>query len=67
MNQKKDPLTIEDLAKEFPDNFQMTVHAIRSAQHDIRAGHATHVTDVLKDLRRNPHLTIEEKEEFDRE
>tara|TARA_A100000164_G_scaffold325926_1_gene311306 strand:+ start:47 stop:277 length:231 start_codon:yes stop_codon:yes gene_type:complete len=49
----KDTLTKEQIAKLFPDNFQLTIFAIAQAQQQINSGNVElNVSDLLNHIRK---------------
>ncbi len=50
----KKHLTNEELSKQFDDNFQLAIQAMRIAKRNIQAGHEVSLTDLLNQLRSNP-------------
>ncbi|MCB1106515.1 MAG: hypothetical protein KDK76_00290 [Chlamydiia bacterium] len=57
----RDELTKESYTTLFPDNFQLTHYAIQVAQKQIQSGNEDlNVTQMLKEIRKNPPEKIEE-------
>lgn len=63
----KETLTKEELAKLFPDNFQLTIFAIAQAQEQIHSGNIDlNLTDLLTGIRKQEEKKlqrVEQKEE----
>jgi len=55
---KQDYLTIEELSRAFDDNFQLTIHAINLAKHEIHAGKEVNTSILVEKLRKDPHATV---------
>ncbi|CAM0117476.1 hypothetical protein [Rhabdochlamydiaceae symbiont of Dictyostelium giganteum] len=49
-------LTNEALKKHFHDNFELTQFLIQAARHQIKAGREISLTQLLKDVQKNPTL-----------
>lgn len=60
----QDELTKESYTTLFPDNFQLTHHAINVAQKQINSGNEDlNITHMLKEIRKNPPKQEETPEE----
>ncbi len=49
-------LTNETLASLFNDNFQLAFQSIQLARNEVNAGNETTMQQVLKEIKKNPHL-----------
>ena len=60
----KDTLTKEQIAKLFPDNFQLTIFAIDQAQQQINSGNLElNVSDLLNHIRKKEEKKLQASEE----
>ena len=60
----KDTLTKEQIAKLFPDNFQLTIFAIDQAQQQINSGNLElNVSDLLTHIRKKEEKKLQASEE----
>lgn len=63
----KDNLTNEALKKQFKNNFELALYAIRVARYFVKSGHEVNVDELLRDIQKNPDLyRIEELEAMER-
>lgn len=59
----KDTLTKEQIAKLFPDNFQLTIFAIDQAQQQINSGNLElNVSDLLNHIRKKEEKKLKASE-----
>jgi len=59
----KDTLTKEQIAKLFPDNFQLTIFAIDQAQQQINSGNLElNVSDLLNHIRKKEEKKLQASE-----
>ena len=60
----KDTLTKEQIAKLFPDNFQLTIFAIDQARQQINSGNLElNVSDLLNHIRKKEEKKLKASEE----
>jgi len=73
---QKGQLTGEALKKHFKNNFELALYAINVAHYFIKSGHEVNVSDLLRDIQKNPQayrpeeleaLERAEREEANRE
>lgn len=58
MKPKEKELTNESLTKQFKDNFDVAITAIKVAQNEVLAGHEVTMQKVLSDIKSNPRHYI---------
>lgn len=53
-------LTNEKLSKQFKDNFQLAITAIRLAQSEVAGGHEASMLKVMEELKSHPEKYLKE-------